>query len=139
MISERPHALDVNDPDDLKLWAQSAKHFHDGKHVLNGTHEIGHLMISVIQGDTFWWPGMFASALTEILVYPCMKVASVFLVCGDLKELKDWLELDGPFDRWAQENECQRAHYVSERPFHKVLDNISQHGGLYSRDYDNGR
>ncbi len=138
MISEFPRKLDLNCPDDLDAWARSARHFDKGKHVLDGTHEVGDLMLTVVQGETSWWPGDGASALTEIIIYPRKKVASVFLVCGNLRELKSWLELDGPFDRWAQENECHRAHYVSARPFHKVLDNIVAYGGLYSRDYENG-
>ncbi len=136
MISEVPYKLDLNSPDDLRYWGQSARHLAEGIDCLQGTHELVDLMAMVASGQIYWFPGSESTTLVETITYPRIKVASLFLAVGDLDEIKQWLELDGPFDTWAKQHECTRGQYVGRPGLKRVFDNIRHFGDLCIRDYD---
>ncbi len=135
MISKEPWKLDLNEPHDVAAWSESARHFKKGIACLRGTHELVDLMALVANGSILWFPGETASALVEVINYPRIKVASVFLVAGELPEIVEWIQLDGSFDTWAREQECERSQYVGRPGFKRVFENVEHYGDLCMRSY----
>ncbi len=134
MISDDPKSLDLNCAYDLRMWANSAEHFAGGIHVLRGTHEVCDLMMGVITGSMFWWPGEDATCLTEIVNYPRIKCASMFFCAGKMKEIEEWMKPGGTLDQWAGDQECDRVQFIAVRKgWFRAVDGLIETGRIGHR------
>lgn len=134
MISDEPKILDLNSADDIRLWANSAEHLGGGIHVLNGTHEVCDLMMGVVTGAMFWWPGQEATCLTEIVNYPRIRCASMFFCAGKMPEIEEWMRAGCALDQWAKEQECSRVQFIAVRKgWFRTVDGLTETGTIGHR------
>ncbi len=71
----------------------------------NGTHTEEDVFCMCATGQLKLWKFERSAAITEFTIYPRMKVLNLFLVGGDLEELK---EKETTMIAYAKENGCTR-------------------------------
>lgn len=69
----------------------------------HGSHTFDDIAFGVMRGVYQIWPGDKAVAVTEILEYPRKRALNVFLVGGDLEELKT---IEPKLEDFAREHGC---------------------------------
>jgi len=77
-----------------------------------GTHTVDDVAREIIAGKLQLWPGRQSAIVTEIEVYPRMKVIHFFLAGGDLAELQ---EMTPKIEAWGKAHGCSRASLAGRR------------------------
>jgi hypothetical protein len=91
---------------------------------LKGTHGLKDVTDSLVTGKLALWAGQECFILTEIFVYPKMRELNVFLVGGDLDEIRSY---DDRLTAFAKVNGCSRITSTARTGF-KRNDIWKQHG-----------
>ena len=97
-----------------------------------GTHTQRDIFDGLWTGDFQLWPSENAAALTEVVTYPQMKTARIFLAGGDLDELKITHE---KIERWAlNEINAQRLEICGRDGWLRALDGYTKICTVVAKD-----
>jgi hypothetical protein len=88
-----------------KEWERCKPYIADALSYSFGTHAIEDIEAGIASGQFHFWPGDKCAAITEVFTFPRTKFLNVFLVGGDLSEIK---AMQQDFISWAKFNQCSR-------------------------------
>lgn len=91
---------------------------------LRGTHTVEDLKQAIVDGEVQLWRGRDSILITEVSVYPRMRVCRIVLAVGDMAELVD--EVEPTVCAWARENQCSRVEITGRRGWQRVLQEYTQ-------------
>lgn len=107
-------------PEDKSEWFRCRKWIENALEYTGGTHTIEDIEDGVESGAYQFFCSLSAAVVTEILVYPRMKVLNYFLIGGNLGELIQEIE---PFvTNWAKEKMgCKKAIGIGRKGFERAF------------------
>jgi len=85
-----------------------------------GTHTYEDIVRGIEENKYQLWPGLNATVLTEIIVYPQKRIIHCFLAAGDLREIgaiRTWAE------EWARREGIDAVTLTGRPGWEKVLAN----------------
>lgn len=83
-----------------------------------GTHSVEDVIAACVEGRAQWWEYGGSIAVTEVLVYPRMKVCRGWLAAGDFNEI---LEIEKNVIAWAKSQGCARLEITGRKGWARRL------------------
>jgi hypothetical protein len=100
-----------------RIWTEAALDYAKGTHLLVDVWK------AIEDGLMQFWPGERSVVVTEVTVYPRMKVVGLFLAGGDLSEiLEDMLPC---IERWAVAHGASRITGAGRKGWAKVMSDYT--------------
>lgn len=112
-------------------WASAKPFIERALEYSKGTHTIDDVALLVGAGHFKVWIGKGCAMLTEVQLYPRMKILNVFAAGGDMKEL---LTLEESLIGAAKELGCERITEIGREGWLKVLPGAEKLGTALYRD-----
>ena len=85
------------------LWDRALPHLEDALAHASGTHRIEDVFRALSAGELTLWMGERCAGVSEILVFPRRRVLNLFLVGGDLHEMR---KLQPGIEAYARAQAC---------------------------------
>lgn len=83
-----------------------------------GTHTEKDILDALIRGDAQLWVWGESAAVTEIVTYPLLRAARVWLAAGNLEDIR---EIERQVEAWAKELGCGRLEIIGRKGWLKKL------------------
>lgn len=114
-------------------WAKARPHIERALEYAKGTHTIDDVAILLGAGHFRIWLGDKCAMLTEVQLFPRMKVLNVFAAGGDMEGL---LALEQKVLESAKELGCSRITEIGRKGWLKVLPGANELGTALYRDVE---
>lgn len=89
-----------------------------------GTHTLGDVAKAIVDGKAQHWKGRRSEIVTEIQVFPTMKICRIWLAGGEIKELVG--EMLPSVEAWAKSKGCDRIQILGRKGWVRVLKDYSE-------------
>lgn len=115
----------------FETWIKVRPHLLKAIEETNGTHTEDDVLISLLMGKSKIWTGEKSAIITEIVLYPQIKVVNCWLGGGDLTEL---LEMEKQIVAYAKAEGCGRVTGGGRFGWNKVLKDYRISGTYMYKD-----
>ena len=103
----------VNEMERCREWIESALEYS------GGTHAFEDIENGIKEGIMQLWPAPRGCIVTELVVYPRLKVLNLFIAAGELDQI---LDMHDDIKAWAKVQGCEAAQISGRIGWKKVLE-----------------
>lgn len=100
------------------------------------THTLSDVARAIIDGHAQHWRGQKSEIVTEIKLFPQMKVCRIWLAGGDMDELVNVMLPD--VEAWAKENGCARVEIAGRKGWKRALPDYREPYAVLQKELSHG-